>query len=168
MGDGGMKMGATQIEDIWQRQATEVAIAAARKVVAGGSLPAMIPVARLNDAQWGWIVCAAITGWIRVRVEQAIAEKLDDEQLVRTINSKPQPADVAAIESILPLLSEQPGLDWSQPLTAWSREQMTEFLLLARRLVDQAEIAANQGKILRPSKAEFDDPVPFFDERDSS
>ena len=43
----------------------------------------MTPVGRLTDLQWGWLVTAAIFGWIQTRCQQAIEEGLDQEQAVR-------------------------------------------------------------------------------------
>jgi hypothetical protein len=152
---------ASTIEDIWQRQATEAAIASIRKIIAGGNRPAMTLVGKLNDTQLGWIASAAIFGWIKVRTDQAIAENLDHEELVRAIAGVPQPHDIAAVHAILPVLAEQAAVDWSQPLAAWSKHTMTDFLLLAWKLIEQAALVSEQGKIIRPTKAEYDDTIPF-------
>jgi hypothetical protein len=124
----------------------------------------MTPVGRLSDHQWGWIVTAAIFGWIQARVEQAIEENLDQEQAVRQTGLTPSPCDVAVVRSILPTLADQAAIDWSQPLEAWSKDTMTSFLLLARRLISTAEIARDQGgdKILQKSElSEANNPIPF-------
>ena len=154
----------TEKEDAWQRQATAAAIAGARKI-AGGSTPLMnTPVGRLNDLQWGWIITAAIFGWIQTRVEQAIEEGLDQEQAVRVTGLSPSPCDVAVVRSILPVLADQAGIDWSLPLAAWPQNTMVNFLLLAWELISKAEVARDQGpgKILR--KSDWDktgDQIPF-------
>ena len=77
----------TEKEDEWQRKATDAAIAGARKIVTlnGASVPAMTAVGRLSDPQWGWIVTAAIFGWIKTRCEQAVAERY---LLARTIRAE--------------------------------------------------------------------------------
>ena len=72
-----------------------------------------------------------IFGWIETRVQQAIAEGLDQEQTVRLTGLSPSPCDVAVVRSILPALADQAGIDWSLPLTAWSKDTMVGFLLLA-------------------------------------
>jgi hypothetical protein len=157
----------TKKEDAWQVKATEAAIAGARKIALNSTgLPPMTPISKLSDLQWGWIVTAAIFGWIQTRVEQAIAEGLDQEQAVRQTGLTPSPCDVAVVRSILPELAEKAAIDWSQPLEAWSKDTMASFLLLAWRLISAAEIARDQGpdKILRKSEfavAELNNPIPF-------
>jgi hypothetical protein len=172
------------IEDMWQRRATEVAIAAARGVVKhDGPIPLGTPIGRLSDTEWGWIVAAILFGWIRTRAEQATAEHLDVELTIRTAELVPDPWDAGAVVAILPdLAGACPDLDWSQPLTAWSKETMTEFLLTALRLVRQAMAArdrsergitrnASASTIARQANAgaggplmtaeEWDDPIGF-------
>jgi hypothetical protein len=156
----------SQKEDEWQAKATDAAIAGARKIANNSTgLPPMTPVGRLNDHQWGWIVIAAIFAWIQTRCEQAIEEGLDQEQAVRLTGLTPSPCDVAVVRSILPALADQAAIDWSQPLQAWSKDTMVNFLLLAWRLIGAAEIARDQGpgKILRKSDAvqELNNPIPF-------
>jgi hypothetical protein len=153
----------TQKEDEWQAKATAAAVAGARKIVSlnGASVPAMTPVSKLSESQWGWIITAAIFGWIKTRCEQAIAEGLDQEQAMRLTGLNPSPCDVAAVTSILPMLADKAGIDWTLPLKAWSKDDMTNFLLMATQLINAAETARDSGKILRQSKPEFDDPVPF-------
>lgn len=152
-------------EDEWQRKATDAAIAGARKIALNSTgLPPMTPVGRLSDHQWGWIVTAAIFGWIQTRCEQAIAEGLDQEEVVRLTGLLPSPCDVAVVRSILPELANKASVDWSQPLSAWPKDTMTSFLLLAWQLIVKAEIARDQGagKILKKSElAELNNPVPF-------
>jgi hypothetical protein len=159
-------MAETENEDEWLRRATDAAIAGARKVAGNcQGLPPMTPVGRLNDAQWGWIVTAAIFGWIQTRVEQAIAEGLDQEQAVRLTRLSPSPCDVAVVSSILPALADQAAIDWSLPLAAWSKNTMTNFLMLAWQLINKAKVARDQGpgKVLRKLQDwERDgDPIPF-------
>jgi hypothetical protein len=153
-------------ENAWQAKATDAAIAGARKIALNSSgLPPMTPVGKLSDLQWGWLVTAAIFGWIQTRVEQAIAENLDHEEAVRLTGLSPSPCDVAVVRSILPTLADQAAIDWSQPLETWSKDTMTNFLLLAWRLMTVAEIARGQGAgklILRKSElGELNNPIPF-------
>ena len=156
-----------QRDDEWQAKATTAAIAGARKIVAlnGGSFPATVLLGKLSDQQWGWIVTAAIFGWIETRCRQAIAEGLHQEAAVRLTGLNPSPCDVAAVNSILPLLADKAGVDWELPLSAWSKNDMTNFLLMAVRLIDAAADARDSGKILRQTQPEFDektgDPIPF-------
>jgi len=164
---GGLSMGKlSQKEDAWLAKATEAAIAGARKIANNSTgLPPMTPVGRLSDPQWGWIVTAAIFGWIQTRAEQAIEEGLDQEKAMCLTGLNPSPCDVAVIRSILPTLADQAAIDWAQPLQAWSKDTMVNFLLLAWRLIDAAEIARDQGpgKILRKSDAlaESNNAIPF-------
>jgi hypothetical protein len=133
-------------EDEWQAKATDAAIAAAGKIALNCTgLPPMTPVGRLSDLQWVWIVTAGIFAWIRTRVEQAVEEKFDPEQAVRLTGVSPSPCDVAVVTSILPTLCDKAGNDWQQPLQAWSKDTMTNFLLLAWQLINAAEIARDQG-----------------------
>jgi hypothetical protein len=153
-------------ENAWQARATEVAIAGAKKIALNSAgLPPMTPVSKLSDHQWGWVVTAAIFGWIQTRCEQAIAEGLDQEEAVRLTGLTPSPCDVAVVHSILPTLADQAAIDWSQPLEAWSKDTMASFLLLAWRLIGAAEIARDHGAgkmILRKSElAELNNPIPF-------
>jgi len=157
----------TKKENEWQHKATAAAIAAARKIALNCTgLPPMTPVGRLSDLQWGWIITAGIFGWIQTRCEQAVEEGLDQEQSVRLTGPNPSPCDVVVVRSILPTLADQAAVDWSQPLEAWSKDTMVNFLLLAWRLIGAAEIARDQGagKILRKSElalAELKQPDPF-------
>jgi hypothetical protein len=140
------------IENEWQRKATAAAIAGARKIAAGcKGLGSSTPIGRLTDDQWGWIITAGIFAWVEVRIQQAISEGLDSEQTVRLTGLVPNLADTAVI-------------DWSQPLTAWSPDTMTGFLMTAFELIRKAEIARDHGPggILRKSnRGELADEIPF-------
>ena len=158
--------GISQREDEWQRKATVAAIAGARKIAVGcKGLGSSTPIGRLTDEQWGWVITAAIFGWIETRVEQAIAEGLDQEQTVRLIELSPSPCDVAVVRSILSTLADTAGIDWTQPLTAWSKDTMSGFLLAAWDLIRKAEIARDHGPggILQksPVREVVADEVPF-------
>jgi hypothetical protein len=131
------------IEDQWQRDATAAAIAAARGVVQmDGPIPPGTPIGRLSDTEWGWILAAMLFAWIGKRAEQAATEQLDTEQMIRMTALDPQPWDTGACAAILPELAGGCAeLDWSKPLTEWSREDITTFLLKAMSLVRKAQIA---------------------------
>jgi hypothetical protein len=156
----------TDKENAWLAKASEAAIAGARKVAHSTSLPAKTPVGSLTDVQWGWLITGAIFAWVQTRVEQAVAEGSDPEVAVRTTGLTPSPRDVGIIRSILPTLADTADIDWSQPLIAWPKDTMVNFLLLAWRLLGEAEAA--QGKILRKSEtgknedwATRGDDIPF-------
>jgi hypothetical protein len=141
-------MGAlSEQEDDWGRRATAAAVAAARGVVLGedGAINKNAPVGRLSDVEWGWIVSAAIFGWIRTRAEQAATEEIDTEQAIRMTGLDRNPWDAGAIGAILPELAKCRGVDWSKPLNDWSRETMIEFLLETLRLVRRGMIARDLG-----------------------
>jgi len=129
------------LEDQWQRDATAAAISAARQVMLG-PIPPGAPIGRLSDTEWGWIVAAILFAWISVRAQQATAENLDTERLIRMTALDPQPWDAGAVAAILPELAAACAeLDWSKPLTEWSREDIIKFLLKAMPLVRKAMIA---------------------------
>jgi hypothetical protein len=132
---------ATALNDAWQRRATHAAIEGCRKIIEDGIIPAGTPIGRLGDGEWGWLASAVLFGWISTRAQQAIAEQVDSELVVRMTGLDPEPWDAGAIASILPELAETSKIDWSVPLEQWPRETMVEFLLAAIRLIRKAEIA---------------------------
>jgi hypothetical protein len=145
------------LEDQWQRDATAAAIAGARGVIRdGGPIPPGTPVGRLSDTEWGWIIAAILFAWISVRAQQATAEQLDTERVIRMTGIDPAPWDIGAAIAILPeLAAASADIDWGRPLTAWSREDITEFLLKAMRLIRKAMIARDMSDkgITRQSSA---------------
>ena len=132
----------TQQENEWLDKATAAAIAGARKIALGSGPLMNTPVGRLNDHEWGMIITAAIFGWIEVRVQQAIAEGLDQEEAVRLTGFSPDPCDIAVVSSILPKLADEAGIDWGLPLSAWSKGQMTNFLMLAWQTAARCQACA--------------------------
>jgi hypothetical protein len=173
------------LEDQWQRDATAAAIAGARGVVQmDGPIPPGTPIGRLSDTEWGWVVAAILFAWIGKRAEQAAAEQLDTERLIRMTALDPQPWDAGAVAAILPDLADAcSGVDWSKSLTAWPKEDVVEFLLKAMSLIRKAMIArdlsskgitqqASAATIARQANAaaggplmtpdEFDDPVDLL------
>jgi len=131
------------LEDQRQRDATAAAIAAARRVIQlDGPIPPGTPVGRLSDTEWGWVVAGVLFAWIGKRAEQAAAEQLDTEQTIRMTALDPQPWDAGAVAAILPDLADACSeLDRSKPLTAWPKDDITEFLLKAMPLIRKAMIA---------------------------
>jgi hypothetical protein len=121
-----------------------------------GPIPPNTPVGRLSDSEWGWVISGVLFAWISMRAQQATAEKLDSEQLIRLIALDPQPWDAGAVAAILPDLADAcSGLDWSKPLAAWSREGIIEFLLKAMPLIRKAMMARDLSEkgITRESSA---------------
>jgi len=133
----------TALEDEWLRRATAAAIAAARDVIKlDGPIPPGTPVGRLANVELGWVLAAMLFAWVRTRAEQAACEQLDTEQCIRLTGLDPEPWDAGAVAAILPELAGAcAGIDWSQPVTAWPKDVMIEFLLTAMRLIRKAMIA---------------------------
>jgi hypothetical protein len=143
---GAVTMGKlSEKEDAWQAAATAAAVAEARAIAQ--SRLANTPAGKLNDQQMGWIITAAVFGWIRTRYQQAVAEGLDVEQHVTQMNPSK--------------LADQARIDWSKPLASWSKEEMTNFVELALRLIDEAKAALDRGRDVILRKPEFDDGIPF-------
>jgi hypothetical protein len=132
---------SSQAEDEWVRRATARCTEAARKIVTDGALPSGTPIGRLTDDEWGWVVCAVIFAWVSTRAQQAASEELDSEQTIRMTGYSPDPWDAGAVAAILPELAEIEGVDWSLPLSEWSPEAITTFLLSAFTLIHKATIA---------------------------
>jgi hypothetical protein len=165
MGAGVMKKTRTigevslsALEDQRQRDATAAAIAGARGVIKlDGPIPPGTPVGRLSDTEWGWVVAAILFAWIGKRAEQATAESLDVERTIRMLAVDPQAWDAGPVAAILPDLADACAhMDWSQPLTAWSRDMVVELLLRAMPLIRKAMIARDlsESGITRKSSAD--------------
>jgi hypothetical protein len=162
----------TAIEDLWQREATRVAIEQARAVVSGGAVPQLTPIGRLSDTEWGWVVAAVLFGWITTRARQATDNGVGADRYIRETGLEPDPWDMGAIEAILPELSNS-NTDWSKSLAAFSREEMIAFLGDAYNLIGKAMLARDQGEPLVTRKgppgtagapeaeANWNDPLPF-------
>jgi hypothetical protein len=137
----------TERENEWQRKATAAAIAAARKFVLGdcARINQNIPIGRLGDVEWSWIITSVIFSWIAAKAEQATAEGLDVETTIRMAMLDPNPWDAGMVASILPQIADLRDIDWSKPLADWSRDSMIAFLLAALDLIRQATVARDLG-----------------------
>jgi hypothetical protein len=133
------------IDEVWQRRATAAAIAAVRQLVDGDAIPSATPVGRLNDIELGWLATAALFGWIEARAEQATAEGWDTEQTLRLTALDPSPWDAGAVAHILPQLADLDGFDWGKPISAWSKDAITRFILAALKLTHAAMLARDVG-----------------------
>lgn len=137
----------------WELYATQSAIDAAKAVVSGDGINARAMISSLSDLEWGWIVAAAIFGWIKARAEQATAEGVSSEITIRSVSSQdPAPWEAGAVASVLPALGEMQGVDWNAPLGSWSKDQITSFAWQIHKLVDHAMAARDIGsedKIVR-------------------
>ena len=148
------------LEEQWQRDATAAAITAARGVVQmDAPIPPGTPVGRLSDVEWGWILTAMLFAWINKRAQQAAAEQLDSEQLIRLTMLDPEPWDGGAVAAILPDLADACAeiVDWSKPLAQWPRDAVIEFLLKAMPLIRKAMTARDLSDkgITRKSSADL-------------
>jgi hypothetical protein len=168
------KLSLSAIEDVWQREATRVAIKEARAVVAGGPVPPLTPIGRLSDTEWGWIVAAVLFGWISTRARQATDNGVGpDKYLYANDAFNPDPWDAGAIEAILPELANSTRTDWSKSLLQFSRDEMIGFLGDAYNLIGKAMLARDKGEQLvtrngptgtaeaATAEANWDDPLPF-------
>jgi len=145
------------IDDVWQRRATAAAIVAVRDVIRGGTIPPTVHVARLSDTEIGWLVVAGLFGWIKTRAEQATAEGWDVEETLRQTSLNPQPWDAGAIEQTLPDVGALPGIDWTKPVSGWSKDQMVDFLLQALTLIHKAMVARDVGGSITTRRKPLDE-----------
>ena len=56
-----------------------------------------------------------------------------------------EPWDAGAVTQILPQLADLDGLDWDKPVTAWSKDMVTRFVLHAAKLTNAAMLARDIG-----------------------
>ena len=76
---------------------------------------------------------------------------------MRLTSLNPQPWDAGAVAQILPQLGALPGIDWSKPISAWSKDQMVRFLLQALKLIDKAMIARDVGGSITTRRKSLDE-----------
>jgi len=136
------------MEDEWQRRATAVAIERARAVVSGGVVPPMTPVGRLSDIEWGWIICAALFGWIATRAEQATSNGAGSNKYIRDVELEPDPWLAGAVSALLPELAKTNKIDWSRPLAEFSADEMIDLLVYVHVLISKAIVARDKGENL--------------------
>jgi hypothetical protein len=66
--------------------------------------------------------------------------------------------------AILPVLADKAPVDWSKPLKSWSKDEMTTFLLMAHKLIGEAELARDQSTLPLRKSEDWDrtgDAIPF-------
>lgn len=140
-------------DDDWQREATACAVSAAQQVVAQGAINDSAMVSSLSEIEWGWIVCAAIFGWIEAKAKQAVAEGCCYEIPIRKMTHRdPAPWETGAIAAVLPSIADLKDIDWTKPVSEWSKDQIISFAWHAYRLTDAALAARDEGatdKIVR-------------------
>lgn len=134
-------------EDEWQSRATAAAIQAARNVVNGEGVNPRAMVSSLSDVEWGWIVCAALFGWIATKAQQAVVEGRGADQAIYSMTHRePAPWEAGAVATILPALGNIEGVDWSKPVGDWSKDQIVGFAWQIYRLTDAALAQRDEGK----------------------
>jgi hypothetical protein len=171
-------------QDDWMRRATDASVAAAMNVIGDdGPIRPGVPVGRLTSHEWGWVCSSVVWAWIATRGEQASAEGWNHEHAIRSTGLTPNPWTAGAVASVLPRLAEVcPDLDWAQPIGAWSKDAIVEFLMAAFGLIQRALVArdvteeqvagrTNADVVARQMNAavgnsrmtvaEFNDDVPF-------
>jgi hypothetical protein len=135
------KISAVSAElDYWMRRATDASIAAARDVIGDmGPIRPGTPVGMLTRSEWGWICSSAIWGWIATRSEQATTEGWNAGHAIRTTGLTPEPWVAGMVHTVLGKLFEAcPDLDYARPIGSWSKDEITEFLMVAFDLIQQA------------------------------
>jgi len=133
-------------EDEWQKRATASAIASAREVVSKDGINSRASIGSLGEIEWGWIVAAAIFGWIKVRAEQAVHEGSCYEIPIRTMTGRePAPWEAGAIATILPQLGNLDAVPWGKPIGDWSKDEITSFAWQIYKLTDSALARRDEG-----------------------
>ncbi len=133
-------------EDEWQSRATAAAIEAAKSVLTDGAVNPRAIVGSLSTTEWGWVVSAAIFGWINTKAKQAVAEGTPYDITIRNTCGDPSAWDAGAVGAVLPALGDIPGLDWGKPIGAWTKPQIIAFAWHAHKLVDAALAARVEGE----------------------
>lgn len=140
------KIKPRDVEAGWDVQATQSAIDAAKAVVSGDGINSRAMISSLSDIEWGWIVAAAIFGWINTKAKQAVAEGSGYDIPIRTMSGRdPAPWEAGAVETILPALGSVTGVDFDKPLSAWSKAEIVSFSWQIHRLTDAALAARDEG-----------------------
>ena len=65
--------------DNWTKQAFDAGIVAAKDLIGtdGPIRPTVVPIGRLTESEWGWIVSTAVSTWVRVRSRAGGARRLE-------------------------------------------------------------------------------------------
>lgn len=134
-----------QIEDEWSKKATLEAIAAARDVISSGSINGRTMISSVSEVEWGWIVCAAIAGWIKTKARQAVAEGVGYDNPIRFMPGDMQPWEAGAVEAVLPALGEL-RFDWSKPIGDWSKDEIVSFAWKMSSMIAQSLVAQARGE----------------------
>jgi hypothetical protein len=140
--------------DKWTKQAFDAGIAAAKDLIGTeGPIRPGVPVGRLTESEWGWIVSTAVSAWVQMRSEQASVEGWNCEGATHATGLEPDPWVQGAVASILPKLVEAcPGLDWGKAVGEWEKNDVVAFLIAAFGLIQHA-LAARDAADNSPGAA---------------
>jgi hypothetical protein len=136
----------TARQDQWMQRASAATVAAFDNLIGPNTGPdtnavirSNVPVGRLTVSEKGWICASVVWAWIAARAEQAASEGWNAEHAIRTTGLTPDPWSEGAVITILPKLFEAlPDFDWQQPVGAWSKSEIAEFLMTAFGLMRRA------------------------------
>jgi hypothetical protein len=131
--------------DVWTRRAFDASLAGVQDLVGEmGPIRPNTMISKLGKAEWGWIIGAAISAWVKARAEQAVHEGWDIERTIHTLRSTPEPWDTGAVMGILPMIPKAcgDGFDWAKPIGEWPKEAIAQFLLTAFTLIMRANVAS--------------------------
>jgi hypothetical protein len=128
----------------WMTKATHSAIEGVREAMASINGRAML--SSLSELELGWMAMGAVFNWIKTKSEQAVAEGVGYDEVIRAIDRFPPPWEVGAITSILPALGEIEDVPWNKPVAEWSRDQIIMFAWHVHKLVQMAMVARDVGE----------------------
>jgi hypothetical protein len=93
--------------DKWTKQAFAACVVAAKDLIGEmGPIRPVVPIGRLVDDEWGWIVSTVVWAWISTRAGQATEEGWNAERAIRATGLEPDPWFDGAIAAILPKLPD--------------------------------------------------------------
>ena len=144
--------------DKWTKQAFGAGLAAAKDLIGdGGPIRPGVPVGRLTESEWGWIVSAVVSAWVRTRSKQASVEGWSCERAAHATKLEPDPWLEGAVASILPRLAEAcSGFDWDKPVGEWDKGDVVAFLIAGFNLIQHALAARDAAE--NPAGAGGSDP----------
>ena len=138
------------------RGATEAAIASVRSLLSGNksAINPRAMVGSLSDTELGYVVTSDVFAWIKAKAEAHMKNgAVAIEWAIKTMNQNPEPQEAGAVASILPALANVDGVDWSKPLSDWSKEEIGRLIWEGYHLVSIAldELSDNMPAVVRRS-----------------
>jgi hypothetical protein len=134
--------------DRWTMQAFDACVAAAKNLIGSeGPIRSGVPIGRLTESEWGWVVSTVISAWVLIRSEQASVEGWNCERAAHATGLEPDPWVQGAIASILPKLVEAcPGIDWGKAVGEWAKNDVVALLIAAFELIQRALAARDAAE----------------------